>query len=329
MASLLAGAGCYRPDIKSGGLRCGANNACPDGFRCDTNLSPAVCVSGNAGGAGGAGTGGAAGKGGSGGASGSGGSATGGHAGGGGQAGMPGTGGVVCLPQISNCNGADAGRCDPVCNTGCSSCDQKCSVNSAGTMTCNAPAGTPAGFMQACQITQKGADVSTETDNCGPGQVCIQPTTCGQLCYQFCRVNSDCASNNCGRDIGNGLKVCDVAATPCDPTLFSYVCNPSARLARCYISSDTGRTLCDCPSYTVMGKLGDPCTRSRDCNAGLVCYNKTGMTDGNHCTRVCRLPTDGGASDAGASTCSTGSAACQPMTLGNGTMSTVWGYCNE
>ncbi len=327
LALLLAGgAGCYKPDILSGGLRCGTNNACPDNFRCDTSRTPAVCVNGPLGGVGGAAVGGAGGKGGVGG---KGGGGAGGHAGGGGQGGMPGTGGVTCLPSISNCNVVDAGLCDPLCNAGCASCDQKCSVNSAGTMTCNAPAGAPAGFMQACQITQKGSDVSTETDNCGPGQVCIQPTTCGQLCYQFCRVDMDCASNNCGRSIGGGLKVCDVANTPCDPTLTQAVCNPMVRLARCYISGDTGRTVCDCQTDNQMQGVGAPCTRSRDCNAGLVCYNATGKADGLVCHRVCRLPVDGGATDAGASTCQGGAGNCYPMILSNTTMSAVWGYCNE
>lgn len=328
LATMLAGAACYKPNIKSGGLACGPGNACPDGLLCDVTRSPAVCVSGGLGGASGTGAGGKGGVGGKGGSGTGGQIATGGQSGAGGG----GTGGAACLPDVSGCTSTyvDGGACDPVCNVGCSSCDEKCSVNGSGNMTCNPPSGTGAGFMQPCQISQRTADVQTQTDNCAPGQVCLQQTTCGVLCYQFCRTNADCASQNCGRDLGNGLKVCDVATTPCDPTLMASPCSASSIQTRCYISGQTGLTLCDCPNYKQLGTIGNSCTHSRDCFAGLVCYNKTGTVGGSQCFRACRLPTDGGAPDAGASTCAGGAANCKPMLLpSNGTFSAVWGYCEE
>ncbi len=323
----LAGSGCYKPSINPRGFQCGPapGNACPDGLHCDTTRTPHLCVNGNAGGAGGGGTAGAGGKGGGG---------TGGHhpdggAGQGGQGAVGGTGGAACLPQIGSCTSSyvDGGACDPVCNVGCPSCDEKCSLNIAGAMTCNAPAGTPAGPLQPCQVSQPTAEVATQTDNCAPGQVCIEPTTCGSLCYQFCRTNADCPSKNCSRSIGNGLKVCDVAQTACDPTDTMTVCNASSNQTRCYVSGTTGLTLCDCGNK-VQGRVTDSCTTSRDCFAGLVCYNRTGKIGASQCLRVCRLPTDGGAPDAGA-TCQGGAANCLPMLLTGNAMSTVWGYCNE
>ena len=327
LATVLAGGGCYKPNIKSGGLACGAGNACPDGFRCDVTLATPLCVNGGLGGAAGTGAGGKAGAGGS---------ATGGQTGSGGQTGAGGTGGtggVMCLPAITGCTSSyvDGGACDPVCNVGCPSCDEKCSVNMAGNMTCNpSPPGRPTvGFMQPCDVVQPTGDVATQTDDCAPGQVCLQQTTCGTLCYQFCRTNADCASQNCGRDIANGLKVCDVTPTPCDPTLMTP-CSASTIQSRCFISGQTGLTLCDCPNYKQLGTIGDGCTHSRDCFPGLVCYNNTGAIGGSRCFRACRLPTDGGAPDAGSSTCAGGAANCKPMLLPmNGTFSAVWGYCEE
>ena len=226
-ASLLVSGGCYKPLIKSGGLQCAMpGNLCPDDFKCDTSQVPPVCITPppGAGGTGGA-TGGTQGKGGSGGG-GMGGKAgapgTGGKIGTGGAGG---TGGTVCLTPVSNCTTTyvDGGACDPVCNVGCGSCDKKCSVNSAGARTCNAPVGTLAGLMKSCLVTQTSGNPSTQTDNCGPGQVCLEPSTCGAQCYQFCRNDLDCPSQNCGRDLGNGLKACDVPLVNCDPSSYHSV----------------------------------------------------------------------------------------------------------
>ncbi|HVY40636.1 MAG TPA: hypothetical protein VHM31_22010 [Polyangia bacterium] len=324
VASLLAGADCYKPKILSGGFQCAQpDDQCPDNFVCDKRQTVHLCVSSIDGGVGGA-TGGTPGSGGKGG------SATGGTTGAGGTGGKIGTGGsagAACLPKIANCTTTfDGGACDPLCNVGCSSCDKKCSVNSAGTLTCNAPAGTPANSMDQCFLTQSGGDLSTQTDNCGPGQVCIEPTTCGRLCYRFCRTNADCPGQRCARDLGNGLKVCDVPFTSCDPTSL----NPcgSSSLATCYMSQENGLTICDCPNSGNLGRVKETCKESRDCFPGLVCYNPTGKVGDSQCRRACRLPTDGGASDAGASTCSS-PGACAPMRLTNNMLTTTWGYCNE
>ncbi len=324
----LASGGCYKPSINTGGFQCGPapGNACPDGFRCDTSRTPPLCVNGSAGGHGG----GAAGAGGKGG-SGTGGHATGGAGGQGGQGAVGGAGGVACWAPVASCtsNYVDGGACDPVCNVGCPACTQKCSVNMAGAMTCNPnPQGVPTvGPLQSCLVNQPTGDMATQTDNCMPGHVCIGPTTCGTLCYQFCRTDADCSSKNCGRSIGNGLKVCDVAPSACDPLDTNAVCNPVSNSTRCYVSGTTEKTLCDCGN-AVQGRAKDPCTTSRDCYPGLVCYNPTGIISDTLCRRLCRLPTDAGAPDA-VSTCQGGAANCMPMLLTGNKMSTTWGYCNE
>lgn len=331
VAGMLAGGGCYKPTILPGTLQCSIpDDKCPDDWTCDkSNPQLHLCVRSGGGGRGGA-TGGTQGTGGKGG-SGKGGNGTGGTAGAGGMGGKPGTGGAAgaaCLAKVSSCTTTfDGGACDPVCNVGCASCDEKCSVNSIGTRTCNAPVGAPAATLSPCYVTQNGADLSTQTDNCGPGEVCIEPTTCGTLCYQFCRTNLDCPSQNCGHEVGNGLKVCDAPFTNCDPTLRSQ-CGAGS-LTACYISQENGKTMCDCPNNVPLGTAKDKCTESRDCNPGLVCYNATGRIGDSQCRRVCKLPTDGGASDGTASTCAGGAANCMPMRLSSGMVTTTWGYCNE
>jgi len=325
VGSLLAGADCYKPNLQPGGFKCSqVGDLCPDPLVCDKSQPVHLCVS-SLGGASGASTGGTLGTGGKGG--GATGGSTGSGGGTGGKVGTGGSAGAACLPKVNNCTTTfDGGACDPLCNVGCSACDQKCSVNTAGARTCNAPAGTPANLMERCFLTQSGGDLSTQTDNCGPGQVCIEPTTCGPLCYHFCRSDADCPGQRCGRALGNGVKVCDAAFTNCDPTTTNS-CAAGAQ-AVCYMSQDNGLTICDCPNNVNLGRLKEPCKESRDCYPGLVCYNATGQVGASLCRRACRLQSDGGASDAGASTCSS-PGACAPMRLSTGMLTTTWGYCNE
>jgi hypothetical protein len=337
LASLLASAGCYKPHVLSGGLRCAPNLACPDNFKCDTGHDPPVCVSSLDGGAAGA-TGGTPETGGTGG-SGTGGTA--GVGGGqGGQAGKPatgGTGGVACLAPIANCTTTHVagGACDPVCNVGCASCDKKCSVNSTGALTCNqlSPPGKTVGVLGSCIPSMIGTDPATQSDNCQPGTACINRNACGARCYKFCRSDSDCPSAaSCSVDAGGGNTFCDVPVVACDP-VNGAATKPgssgcSGNTQSCYISGDTGTTVCDCYQGSGVG-LGQPCTRSRDCYGGLACTDPFGNV-GKKCYKVCRLSSaDGGADathpDAGEMGCTASS--CTPMLLGNGMQTPVYGVC--
>ncbi len=136
LGSLLAGAGCFRPKVLSGRYACGDAGACPDNYICDPSTN--LCV-GSIGGAGG--------KGGTGGKGGAGGK----------DAGPPDVPpDRPCIGAIASCPQSDAGLCDPVCNTGCGDCFEKCSVNTAGDLTCNAPTAASVGiFGQCCaQVTR-------------------------------------------------------------------------------------------------------------------------------------------------------------------------------
>ena len=322
LGSLLASAGCFRPKNLANGYSCPEGGPCPDGLVC-SKASPHICVSSDD-----AGVGGKGGK------------------GGGGTGGKGGMGGVdagpdrPCTGAIASCQPTDAGLCDPVCNTGCG-CLEKCSVNAAGELTCNGPTAGSPGLLGACAQTNFG---SKQTDNCAPGQVCAAPrgNQCLSRCYQFCRANSDCTNGaSCSIDAGGGNSLCDVPPVPCDPVLHAAMFSQYSgctgnNFIGCYLSSDTLNTVCDCqdsPPPNSSGAKGDSCTRSRDCFAGLVCYDPTGH-DNKKCWKVCRLKGDGGVdltrTDAGEQGCSNNDPTlCLPIHLSSGTDSTTFGFCND
>jgi len=206
---------------------------------------------------------------------------------------------VSCTPA-----GGGPGLCDPACNTGCAR-GEKCSVNQAGSLTCNPPAPRAANeSSETCLVTTPVGDLSRQTDDCPAGQLCTSLTACGSICRQFCRQNSDCASGNCGRDVGGDQKVCDVPLADCDPVPGATACGSTAAQG-CYLSATTLQRVCDCPNSKGVGN--GPCTDSRDCFPGQVCYNPTSMAGQARCYRVCRLAgPDGGSTspaDAGEIPC--------------------------
>jgi hypothetical protein len=320
---VLASGACFRPKIPSGGFKCDATpgaKSCPDDFVCVGGLCVTQATD--------AGTDVA--KGGSGGMGGKGGTG-----GGGGQP-VDAHPDVPCPPAVAlaTCsNPTDAGLCDPVCNVGCSDCHTKCSVDSDGVLTCNPPYnnGSTPGVQGVCDQNRTGAD---QQDNCAPGQICMN-AECGARCKQFCRANSDCNSGSttasCSRDAGAGLTVCDVPYADCDPVSGAATSATNSGCTQaiqgCYLSANTLRTLCDCSFKSALE--GKSCGRSRDCVAGLVCYDPTGGVTGTTCIRVCRLPADGGTLHPGELACpgaSPGVSRCMPFL--NADANALYGYCN-
>lgn len=318
LGAVLLSAGCFRPKILSGAYSCGDGGACPDNFVCNgahlcvSSLDGGLTVTG---GTGGSGTGGKGGTGGLG---------TGGTR----DAGPD----MPCLAPVANANcPSDAGvtgMCDPVCNKGCGGCFDKCSVNMSGDLTCNPlyvpPSNAHPTLGQACDQFAVGA--ANQSDDCAPGQGCLN-LECGAICYQFCRTNADCPTMaSCSRDAGGGNKFCDVPQQDCDPVqnaaTHTQYSGCTSAIMGCYLSTDGLHTLCDCAFGG--GVKGSSCTHSRDCIAGLVCYDPTGRNSPT-CLPVCRLPTDGGtASLPGEAPCN---GSCLPIANGS-TVSTVYGFCN-
>lgn len=303
LGSLLVSAACFRPKILPGGYACGANGSCPDGFVC--NPSSHLCASSTDAGVGGA-------------------------AGAGGKGGKGGTGGIdaggvdrPCTGAIASCPPSDAetGICDPVCNKGCGECYQKCSVNTNGDLTCNEPFGQPpAGLLQLCN-QYSPADAKGQSDNCGPGQICLNASACGvPRCYQFCRSSSDCPGGaSCSRD-GGSYQFCDVPPQTCNPVASANANSGCSPGLSCYLSQTGVGTVCDCQFSRAAwsgttGRPGDQCEHSRDCLSGSVCLLNSAIL-GKRCYAVCLLPVDGGPAD----TCAGG---CQPIQGGGST----YGWC--
>lgn len=309
LGTVLLAAGCFRPKLASGVFSCaGDAGACPDNFFCDPGSK--LCYENGSGGRSGTG-----GQGGS--------TATGGQGGSGlTDAGVD----RPCLPAVADPNcpaSVDAGLCDPVCNNGCN-CYEKCSVNTNAALTCNAPhvtAQIPAvGLLAFCSQYQP-ADPTRQSDNCAPGEICINGSACqpGPRCYQFCRGNSDCQGGaSCSRD-GGAYQFCDVPPTTCNPLAGAPSTGCPGGFS-CYLSQTGSATLCDCQFdrsqsglTTGVGRPGDQCTRSRDCLAGNVCVLANGFS--KTCEPVCLMPADGGTDS-----CISG---CRALTG-----STTYGWCN-
>src|SRR5262245_29740882 len=255
LALLLACAvsfGCFKPNILEGGFRCNLDagaNACPEGFKCDPVMQRCFKNPPDAGVDRGSDTADAM------------------DAGDGG----PPEVGPGCFEPKPNCT-AGAGMCDPFCQSGCTGrdgaapCREKCSVNTAGNLTCNEPRmmGFARGLMQSCTIESNGS--GAQTDNCAPGLVCLEDG-CFARCFQFCKVNADCTDTTCTRDVGAGQQVCDVPfVDTCVPLMQNSGCG-GGNMA-CYLASNSpAHTICDCP-FNAAGE-NSQCQRSRDCIRGL------------------------------------------------------------
>jgi hypothetical protein len=293
---LLAGGGCFKPNIKEGGFRCADGGVCPEGFVCDTGGTntcwtklPDAGVGGKGGGAGGGGSG------------------------------VGGAGGEPpCFEAKTDCDpadgGVDAGLCDPFCQTGCSGCREKCSVNNQSALTCNqVTSNNLKGLLEACTVSSGGT--AAQSDNCAPGLVCLDGCG-GTRCYQFCQKDQDCPNAACDRPVGtNGQKVCDVPFVDCNPFGATAGCSGFSTVA-CYLSSThPDKTVCDCPFKA--GAPNEACDRSRDCNRGLACAYYAGS---RKCLKVCVTDND---CDVGV----TGSCHAYLGASGAGPANATYGFC--
>jgi hypothetical protein len=301
LAVFAAGGGCYNPNISTGGFKCSSEfvKECPDGFSCvggrcwkggiviDSGVpdikpeapvdtppaeKPAATDAVDA---------------------------------------TPDKVEAACtIKPVAGCTPATSGKCDPVCQTGCDGCSQKCSVNTAGALTCNAPSGASrANEGDACDQVSAGTD--QQTDECAPGLVCVE-LNCKRECARLCRTNADCPESTCTRDYVTGFKVCDLKAVDCNPVK-ALAPNPCPLNAQgCYLSSTvTDRRVCDCPGMSL--PEGRICKLSRDCLPGMACVDATGTGD-YRCRIVCSLT--------GSVSGCTGTQTCQAL---NGSIK--YGFC--
>ena len=175
LAGLCLFVGCYTTNnIKNGGLLCGPNDACPDGFRCLQDAPAGKHCWRN----------------------GTGPDAAGGTGGSSDTVGGKQDGAViksdaanpsVCPAPFGPFPGCQAGAaigvstCDPVCQSGCA-CDRRCVLNTDtyASFFCEATAAAPTTF-----IAVQGICNGASSANCAPGSVCISDDVCPWTCFDL------------------------------------------------------------------------------------------------------------------------------------------------
>jgi hypothetical protein len=309
--ALLGLSGCYNTlSVANGGLVCGLDDQCPDGFRCLKDGAagqPGHCWK----------------------------NGTGPDAGGGATDGLPPKSDVAnplactvasavppfgpfatCSPQE---RAIGSSTCDPVCQAGCP-CDRRCVLDEAtyASFYCEDTAQAPSSF-----VPVQGACNSPNAASCAPGSVCISDDVCPWLCYKTCRKDVDCPKDSrCSlltlidqnRQPLQDLFLCTPPIDNCNPSGSASCSTARPEFACVFLAGLTGlentdATVCDCRTFHDK-KLGAACQmKPDDCQPGAVCV------DGN-CRQICDKRSSGGGS-----ACPTGSG----CTAIHG--STVYGYC--
>jgi hypothetical protein len=271
LACCLVGLGCYNTlKVENGGLVCGRNEACPDGFVCynggqpgqqghcyrkgtepvDGSVNGAVCAVG-----------------------------------------------VPPFGPFASCSATVAyadSECDPVCQSGCQ-CNHRCVIDTQtyGSFMCEASAATGASFVQP----MGGCDAPLSA-SCAPGSLCVADRVCPALCYKTCRADNDCPSGTfCSAsgivdrsgDSVPDLRLCTPPTESCDPTGAAACATPRAGFSCVFLAgmlgvATTDKTVCDCATLHSK-RVGESCSTlpfPDDCQPGAVCVNGT-------CRSICSL----------------------------------------
>ncbi len=284
----LALAGCFNTDdITNGGLSCGNDGACPDGFTCvkDDQSGPAGrCWR------------------------------KGGREDAGGQVCTVGTGGFGPFATCSLAQPVGISTCDPVCQAGCA-CDRRCMIEPTTLASFRCESTAPPATLVPVQGT-----CTNNASACEPGSVCISDDVCPWQCFRMCRKDVDCPSDSRCSLIGpvDATRKALPNLWLCSPPI--EVCNPSGA-AECgaartgfkcvFLAGLTGlgntdSTVCDCATYHDK-PVGSTCSmRPDDCRPGSACVDGV-------CRQICDRQSAG-------TVCATGT--CN--TIYN---STRYGYC--
>jgi hypothetical protein len=282
--ALLSLQGCYNTlNVKNGGLECGPNDSCPDGFACRKDIPNA----GELGHCWKDGTGPA-------------------DAGSGNADTTPSktdTANPGACP-FAGCNSLQptaSSTCDPVCQSECP-CGRRCVLDIS----------TYASFL--CEATAPSTVLSpvlgpcdgTSTLDCAAGSVCIADDICPWLCFKTCRQDKDCPANSrCsvlttldknGQPVSN-VFLCTPPTEGCNPT-GSASCSAARTDFNCvFLAGLTGvatsdSTVCDCRTLHNK-KPGAVCSMlPDDCQPGAVCVDGT-------CRQICDKNASGSACPSG------------------------------
>jgi hypothetical protein len=219
-----------------------------------------------------------------------------------------------CVPELPG----TGSTCDPVCQSGCP-CEHRCVVNQDtwGSFVCEATAPAPSSF-----VPIQGDCTDPREADCEPGSICIADRFCPWFCYKTCRKDTDCprdsrCSVNTLLDKNmkpvTGVFLCTPPIETCNPTGTAACASPRENFSCFFLAGQTGvasdSTICDCKTLHDKG-LGAACAiQPDDCAPGMICIDQT-------CRQLCERQASGSGSG-----CPTGSG-CTPV-YG----SAKFGYC--
>ena len=287
LLALLTLAACYNTiNIKNGGLVCGPNDACPDGFVCLADAPGGKhCWK----------------------------SGTGPDAGG---SVSPDTSssktdtstGPACTTAtppfgpFATCSTEVAigvSTCDPVCQSHCP-CDRRCVINQDTWASFQCEATAPA---VTSLVPVQGTCSGANSLACAPGSVCIADDVCPWLCFQTCRKDLDCPANSRCSAIAPYDKtshpvpnvfLCTPPTESCNPSGAASCSTARASFNCVFLAGLTGvantdSTICDCATSHVLKVGATGCsTLPDDCQPGAVCVDGT-------CRQICDKRASGGA----------------------------------
>ncbi|HVV84277.1 MAG TPA: hypothetical protein VHE35_14490 [Kofleriaceae bacterium] len=232
--------------------------------------------------------------------------------------------GTVDAPAAIDAPGLDAGidAANACSHQPCSILPQCGCEQTPSTPVCDLDFDMPAGAATKCRADMFGG---TEGTTCSRATTCAAEYVCVGRCRHYCDDDSDCAGPGglCIQPLEfdgaplPGIKLC---TTSCAPSSTTNPLCPTGWGCHLY-REDSGdrRYFSECePAPATGGDLGDACQVSKDCQAGLDCFND-GSGMGLRCTANCLCP--GG--DCSAGVCPAGAGTCHgyttPATLGTAT----------
>jgi hypothetical protein len=274
---LLAGfvlVACYNTaNVTNGGLVCGPDNACPDGFKCLQNH----CWRNGTGPDAGA------------------------------QACAVGSGKFGPFATCSPAQVIPDSTCDPVCQAGCA-CDRRCTIEPYTLASFHCETAPPPATFVPVQGT-----CTNNANSCEPGSLCISDDVCPWQCFRMCRKDVDCPGNSRCSAIGpvditgepvRNVWLCTPQTEVCSPTGAADCASPRAGFKCVFLAGLTGvantdATVCDCATLHDK-RIGAGCSAEPpdDCQPGAVCVDGV-------CRQVCDRQGSG-------ASCSSGGA-CNPI----------------
>lgn len=159
------------------------------------------------------------------------------------------------IPQADEGDIINTMLCNPVAQTGCTD-DENCIYNDNNELECvikgTVPYGGDCGGVDSCEYGQ-----------------CANLNGTGSKCYQYCKLNADCATKNCLKIDGVPWRVCSL---PPDAFETCNLLQQDCKSAQngCYYTGLTTEPIC---LNAGTAKQLENCSNPGDCAKGFACLN--------------------------------------------------------